>query len=1547
MMTVHKLSVGDGYTYLTRQTAGGDVPRAPGQSAADYYTQAGNPPGRWTGSGIAALGLEAGQHVREEQMRNLFGEGLHPDAEAIQDAFLAEHLRPGLTAAQEHRVQAAAERSAKLGQKLPAYKVLDPFEQRVGKRLVDIASETSREATPAEIAKVQREEAARQRAGVAGYDLVFTPVKSVSVLWALHPDEAVRSEVKAAHDAAVDEAVKLLEAHAAFTRSGAGGAAQIETNGLVATAFDHHDSRSGDPDLHTHLAVANKIQGRDGKWRSLDGTALYAVGVAVSETYNAAIEAELTERLGVTFTDRPGPAKSNRPVREIEGIDPAVLKHFSARRSAIEARYSDLRSEFRARHGRDPDPKVAYELAQQATLETREVKAAPRRLDQMRADWTAQAVARFGPAVIDHIQRAAPGAALPKAHNRVETDRVAQLADAVIARVGEVRATWGRWNLHAEAARVIRAEHGTLGPEAQREAIDRIVETALGEGRSIPLGGNAPVTEPELLQRSDGVSVFKRHEADRYTSQAVLDAEQRLVKAAQTPTVWSASATAVAERIAVFEARHGRVLDEGQRQLVTAFTTDDRLLAVGIGPAGSGKTTAMRAYKDTLAAEGRRLIGLAPSAQAANVLAADLGITCSTVDKFLWQINPGNRLNGPELIEAIRSIEAAQAERHATADSDVPIPRAHTLRPGDVLLVDEASMAGTFNLDRVTALAEHAGAQVRLLGDDCQLGAVTSGGVLRLIAAEAGATKLRDLHRFQDPDFATASLCLRQGQATGLDYFEDRGRLRGGSCDAMLQSAYTGWKNDVAAGKTSLMMAFANTEVTTLSNWARADRIAAGQVREAGIALGNGQTAGRGDWIVTRQNEYELKYCGGKDFVRNGSTWTVLKANRDGSLKVKSRDAKGTLTLPADYVAEHVELAYATTIHRCQGMTVDTAHPILTDQMSRDALYVAATRAAQTTTLYAVTHVEIPADTDRQFDRPKWDPDATAAREVAEQIVAREADNLSATETDQRLTARSGDLHELIARYRTAAEMAADYHYTDLITRVLTPVLAEEHLADIEANGRGALAGTLAKAEAAGWNPEQILTLAAARGPVDDAQSVSAVLIGRINGHMEDHTPPPVGAQPTPADLDRFRDLLRPHYPDADLDTEAALGPRPVRFPANAAHEAEPVRDVERYRTELAQVLGAELADRVTAERAWPAVVGSLHRAEEAGQYSAEALRRAAAQRHFDGLDSVSQNLAWRIERQTRLIELDPTHTGQAWPALAWTMKAWEGAGGDATELIDELAQDRSLAALALEAGHQLTWHQRLEAVTNAPHPLPWAAAPISLHHSEDVPADLRDYLNHVADAINTRVDHLTDDAITKRPTWIEAFGEAPDDEMTFERWRTAIALAAAHRDQQRVETEDPAHPFGPYPETGHAGDHAWWAAAAAALAIDNPGAPETPTGLASAVEHQLAHTIARDLYALLPQGERKAAHAELSARLGPVWQLFAEQPGDAAVHPDMAGDLLHVLFKKGLVTSELAADLRITAPHLDNTVASIETIELDVQPGIERPAVSPQIRST
>ena len=119
----------------------------------------------------------------------------------------------------------------------------------------------------------------------------------MSVLWALG-DERVRAQVEQAHEAAWRRAFAYVEQHAALTRTGAAGIAQVDTRGLVAAAFDHPDSRTGDPNLHTHVAVSAKVQGLDGKWRALDLRVLHAMAVSASETYNTGIEDELRARLG-------------------------------------------------------------------------------------------------------------------------------------------------------------------------------------------------------------------------------------------------------------------------------------------------------------------------------------------------------------------------------------------------------------------------------------------------------------------------------------------------------------------------------------------------------------------------------------------------------------------------------------------------------------------------------------------------------------------------------------------------------------------------------------------------------------------------------------------------------------------------------------------------------------------------------------------------------------------------------------------------------------------------------------------------------------------------------------------------------------------------------------------------------------------------------------------------------------------------------------------------------------------------------------------------
>ena len=168
---------------------------------------------------------------------------------------------------------------------------------------------------------------------VAGYDLTFSPVKSVSALWAV-ADQSTAAAIERAHRAAVGDALRFIEQHALYTRFGTNGVRQVEVRGMVAAAFTHRDSRAGDPDLHTHVAVANKVQTLDGRWLSIDGRILFKATVAASETYNTALENHLRASLGVRFAERPNPDPRLRPVREIVGVDPALNARWSARRAS-------------------------------------------------------------------------------------------------------------------------------------------------------------------------------------------------------------------------------------------------------------------------------------------------------------------------------------------------------------------------------------------------------------------------------------------------------------------------------------------------------------------------------------------------------------------------------------------------------------------------------------------------------------------------------------------------------------------------------------------------------------------------------------------------------------------------------------------------------------------------------------------------------------------------------------------------------------------------------------------------------------------------------------------------------------------------------------------------------------------------------------------------------------------------------------------------------------------------------------------------------------
>ncbi|TFC92997.1 MULTISPECIES: MobF family relaxase [Cryobacterium] len=1072
MMTMHILSAGDGYAYYTSETATGDVKREAGQELGDYYTAEGNPPGVWVGSGLAALGVSG--TVTEEQMKALFGEGLHPDAEQI------------IVAAQgEGKTADEAIELAKLGRGYYSYKqgTTDLREQiqtgytdftRINhrepnaeeRRVIRVregaqAFRTAKGRQPADKEELGRFITAATRPtqqAVAGFDLVFSPAKSVSTLWGLGDNET-RKAIEEEHEAAISDTIGYLEREAIATRAGTNGVAQIDVEGgLIATRFRHYDSRNGDPQLHDHLVVANKVKGVDGKWRTIDSKLLHRQGVAASEFYNQRVMDRVTDRLELA-TELREVTPGKRPVVEIAGIDARLTAGFSTRSAGIKEAMVKLESDYRETHGRTPDAKARIALAQQATLDTRPQKLHARALSALRPLWRAQAATLVGDravgGILENAQSHARDGGTPKAPAQNIT--LAQAAAQVVETVSEHHAVWGPHTIEAETRRYIQAQRSS--GNTVEGTVEQVTRHALNTD-SITVTPPAPHGAFQPLTRRDGTSIYEHKGRQLLTSRSILAAEDTMLDAARTRTASPVSRD-VFDQIAAKEGQH---LDAGQRELARVFATSSTRLVVGSGPAGTGKTTALRVAARAVEAQGGKVIGLAPSATAAAVMKDAIEIDAKTIHSFTFQ-----KGSLAELLQRTERIEGLD------------------LNPGDVIVVDEAGMAGTTNLAKVTRIAELHGAHVRLIGDDRQLSAVEAGGALRLLENEVGSVKLDQLHRFSNNDEAEATKLLRDPATTGdpFAWYVKNDRVAGGSVDRMSGEVFSAWQSDTTAGLHSVMLAQQNNTVAELNARAQAFRMSEGIVKgKQSAPLRDGLAAYEGDTVVTRVNNSHLKVSGGRDIVKNGDLWTVEKAHPDGTLTVSNQGTGGTITLPKEYVTGAVELGYASTIHRAQGMTADTAHVLADSSTSRELAYVGLTRGKHENHLYVET------------------ADAQPVSDVLDQIAGNADGMLSATETIRAEQARVDDLVTLIDQYGDVHERADVLRFAKIANQGLGEDLAttlREH------ESWGAVEAALRHSEAAGMDPTDTIRQAWTQRDMANAQDQAAVLASRISDNTDRH----------------------------------------------------------------------------------------------------------------------------------------------------------------------------------------------------------------------------------------------------------------------------------------------------------------------------------------------------------------------------------------------------------------------------------------------------------
>ena len=1129
VMTVHKLSVGDGYQYYVNEVATGDALRQNGREIGDYYAVSGMPPGQWIGTAPEALGLSG--EVSEAHMHTLFGQKFTPietvevaemlhglpefddymaaynNAYESYKAHAAERAWEILTRAEnglsqqeiahqlseighpmtQKTVSNYLTRYASVGNKVthtrintagkkgeqkplieretltkkefidryqltsgelkaahnagkkaqdklyqqreasqlhPEYTAINDFTKRVSeeiarhRRMHDGADPTKRqmqeirfrvgaeqyrvqrgiEPTHAQLRQFIAENSKKHQTAIAGFDLVFTPSKSVSIAWGLG-DKQLRKDIEAAHEHAIQDVVRHLENNVIMTRRGHNGVRQIDTkNGIIGTKFRHYDSRAGDPNLHDHVVIANRVEGADDKWSSIDGRVLYQYGVECSELYNSKVQEYVTQLTGLQFEPR---MQNGKPIHEIVGISDETIRAFSSRRGDISAELDKVKAKFVADNGYEPSEKQLIKLAQQATLATRPAKSEARSLEDLHTEWVAaaHALSEHGVQVpVDHqLADMLKNASAQYEQNTLQAVRQEAYStpleahtDAVLSRLEEARSTWRRTHINAETTRYVR-ELG-LNETQDKGLISSIRQSVIED--SLPLHIKDTRLTPREYLRKDGTSQYQRIDSELFTSERVLAAEHKILDAASRAVIPASTADVfelAAQKKRAELAEQGHTLPAGQEAMARAFATSDKLLVVGIGAAGAGKTSSTRLAVDAIEASGNRVIGMAPTAAAAAVMRSEMRITADTVDKVLTDWQSGKK----------------------------PVD----VRPGDVLLVDEAGMIATPKMEKILTLAQERGALVRALGDYRQLSAVGSGGALRLVDREIGAVHLDELFRFKNPEEAAATLALREPPLVGTDkpfeFYKENGRIVAGDSDAMIEDVFRGYSADVTAGKQSIMIASTNEAVTKLNDLAQAHAIEHRQVAtDAGsVALHNSSRAHVGDTIVTRKNARRLVVNSGQDFVKNGDLWRVTDLHDDGRITAQHTGHGGKVTLPAGYVQESVELGYASTIHRAQGSTVDTAHALVDASTDRAGAYVALTRGRENNALYVTL-----ADGEKRDD-------------VLDRITGAYERDLTVHESVDQLRAEHRNLATLIAQHEDISELATQ--------KVMQPYLLE------------------------------------------------------------------------------------------------------------------------------------------------------------------------------------------------------------------------------------------------------------------------------------------------------------------------------------------------------------------------------------------------------------------------------------------------------------------------------------------------------------------------
>lgn len=734
-------------------------------------------------------------------------------------------------------------------------------------------------------------------------EMVVNAPKSLSIAAALHPE--VSDALDAAQRDAVAEIRTWLGQHS-VTRVGPRGAQRVvPIEQLETVAVSHKTSRAGDPHRHIHFQFSTRVWA-DAAWRGLDTAALFRQQGAIRALGTAVIAAN--PRLAAAL-DAHG-LTLDPVTAEVAELQPFNLL-MSKRTEQVTRNLAQFEKEWRAAHpDEEPGPAAMSRLIAMAWDHERphkkptwlgsedgwrrELEASGYRLD-LEGVPTQRCVALDGLSVQDVSRRA--------------LDRCAAAAS-----------TWTVHDIQEHVSHLVTEAGVRAEPTPLREFI--ALATRLAEECCLSV-------LPPDVPRPEHVA--------HLTSVHVIAVETRLrdllTARAERPQQRTPDLSRIAQRL------H---LDPAQARAAAAVASAQPLVVVE-GAAGVGKTTMLAAAIEAAARDGGKTRVVTPTKKAADVAHQELGVAADSVAKLVhehgWRWNRDGVWTRLAVGDHDPDTGAAYVGPGASAQLSI----------GERIVVDEAGM-----LDQDTALAlltiadEHL-ASVALVGDRAQLAAVGRGGVLDMAAQLLPRVhRMTTVHRFVDPEYAALTLQMRRGEdpevlfdrlcALGLVEIHE-------SPDALLEALAGEWREGCA------MTVATNHEARELNARIREERVRAGEVDDSQSVFGSdGLSIGRGDVIQTRRNGSGVR-------VANRQVWVVQSVGEDGAVWATERAAgrrARSVRLPADYVSDDTQLAYAATAYGVQGVTAAEAHTIVNDETGAASVYVGMTRGRSSNRLHLV-----------------------------------------------------------------------------------------------------------------------------------------------------------------------------------------------------------------------------------------------------------------------------------------------------------------------------------------------------------------------------------------------------------------------------------------------------------------------------------------------------------------------------------------------------------------------------------------------------------------